>query len=38
VAYLPLYALGVPYLRSLAWGAALVGPIMVLWPERSQLV
>lgn len=32
VAYVPLYAAGVPYLRSLAWGAALVGLLMVLKP------
>ena len=32
ILYLPLYALGVPVVRSLAWAAALVGLIMVLWP------
>jgi uncharacterized MAPEG superfamily protein len=32
IVYLPLYALGVPVLRSLAWAASLVGLIMVLWP------
>jgi uncharacterized MAPEG superfamily protein len=37
VAYLPLYALGVPYLRSLAWGAALVGLILVLKPALAAL-
>ncbi|MEA3044329.1 MAG: hypothetical protein QOH47_2167 [Sphingomonadales bacterium] len=29
--YLPLYALGVRYLRSLAWAVALAGIVMVLW-------
>jgi len=33
--YLPLYALGVPVLRSLAWIAALVGIAMVLWPALA---
>jgi len=30
VAYLPLYALGVPLLRSLAWNVATLGIVMVL--------
>ena len=30
--YLPLYAFGVRYLRSLAWVAGLAGIVMVLWP------
>jgi uncharacterized MAPEG superfamily protein len=30
VLYLPLYAAGVPMLRSLAWGASLAGLIMVI--------
>ncbi|MEA3030728.1 MAG: hypothetical protein QOG13_2053 [Sphingomonadales bacterium] len=29
--YLPLYAMGVRYLRSLAWAVALAGIVMVLW-------
>lgn len=33
--YLPLYALGVPVVRSLAWIAALVGIAMVLWPALA---
>jgi uncharacterized MAPEG superfamily protein len=32
VAYLPLYAFGVRYLRSLAWFVGLVGIVMVLKP------
>ena len=35
VVYLPLYALGVPYLRSLAWAVALAGIVMVLWPALA---
>ncbi len=37
VAYLPLYALGVPYLRSLAWVVSLVGIVMVLKPALAML-
>jgi uncharacterized MAPEG superfamily protein len=32
VVYLPLYALGVAYVRSLAWVVSLAGIVMVLWP------
>jgi uncharacterized MAPEG superfamily protein len=32
ILYLPLYAFGVRYARSLAWGVALVGIILVLKP------
>ncbi|MET0544853.1 MAG: MAPEG family protein [Caulobacterales bacterium] len=30
ILYLPIYAAGVPYARSLAWGVALLGIILVL--------
>jgi uncharacterized MAPEG superfamily protein len=30
VVYLPLYALGVPVVRSLVWGASLAGLVMIL--------
>lgn len=30
VVYVPLYALGIPVVRSLVWGASLVGLIMVI--------
>ena len=33
--YVPAYAIGIPYVRSLIWGASLVGILMVLaalWP------
>lgn len=33
--YLPLYAFGVRYLRSLAWVAALVGIVLVLKPALA---
>lgn len=32
IVYLPLYATGVPVVRTLAWAASLVGLIMILWP------
>ena len=32
VVYVPLYALGVPYLRTVVWAASMVGLIMVLRP------
>jgi uncharacterized MAPEG superfamily protein len=33
--YLPLYAFGVPVLRSLAWIVGLAGIVMVLWPALA---
>ena len=32
IVYLPLYAMGIPYLRSLAWVASLLGIVLVLKP------
>ena len=35
VLYLPLYLLGIPWLRTIAWGVALAGILMVMaavWP------
>jgi uncharacterized MAPEG superfamily protein len=32
VAYVPAYAIGAPYLRTLVWAAALAGLVMVLLP------
>jgi uncharacterized MAPEG superfamily protein len=32
LAYLPIYIVGIPYLRTLAWFVSLVGLIMVLTP------
>ena len=37
VAYLPLYAFGVPVARSLAWAVSLVGIVMVLMPALKAL-
>lgn len=30
LAYLPLYAFGVPYIRSVAWAVSLIGLVMVI--------
>lgn len=32
VVYVPLYAAGIPYVRSLVWVLAMAGVVMVLWP------
>lgn len=32
VVYLPLYAAGIPVIRTIAWAASLVGLVMVIWP------
>jgi uncharacterized MAPEG superfamily protein len=32
VAYVPVYALGIPYLRTLVWTASMVGIVMALTP------
>jgi uncharacterized MAPEG superfamily protein len=38
IVYLPLYAMGVPVVRTLAWAVSLVGLVMVIWPAlRASL-
>jgi uncharacterized MAPEG superfamily protein len=37
VAYLPLYAFGVPLVRSLAWMVSVVGIVLVMWPALKIL-
>ena len=32
VVYLPLYAAGVPVVRTLVWTVSVIGLAMVLWP------
>ena len=32
VVYVPLYLVGIPYLRSMAWAVAVAGIALVLWP------
>jgi len=33
--YLPLYAFGVPVLRSLVWTTSVIGLLMVIWPALA---
>jgi uncharacterized MAPEG superfamily protein len=37
VAYLPLYAFGVPVVRSIAWSVSLIGIVLVLMPALKLL-
>ncbi|WP_439105791.1 MAPEG family protein [Congregibacter sp.] len=37
VAYLPIYLVGIPYLRSLVWGVGVAGLVMMVLPLLSQL-
>jgi uncharacterized MAPEG superfamily protein len=37
VAYLPLYAFGVPVVRSLAWMVSVVGIVLLMWPALRIL-
>jgi uncharacterized MAPEG superfamily protein len=37
IAYLPLYALGVPVVRTIVWTIGLAGILMVLWPALAAL-
>ncbi len=31
VAYLPIYALGIPVVRTLLWGVSMIGIAMIIW-------
>lgn len=35
IVYLPLYAFGVPVVRTVVWGVALVGIALMLWPPLA---
>jgi len=35
VVYLPIYAMGVPKVRTLVWAVGLAGILMVLWPPLT---
>jgi uncharacterized MAPEG superfamily protein len=37
IVYLPLNALGIPYVRTLAWIASLVGIVMVIGPALAAM-
>jgi len=38
VAYIPLYIIGVPFLRTFAWVLSMVGILMLAWPLLQQVV
>ena len=38
IVYLPLYAMGVPVVRTLAWGVSLAGLVMVIWPALRAAI
>ncbi|MBN8832083.1 MAG: MAPEG family protein [Sphingomonadales bacterium] len=35
IVYLPLYALGTPVVRTMAFGVSMVGIVMLLWPALA---
>ena len=36
IVYLPLYAAGVPVVRTIVFGISMVGLLMLLWPVLQQ--
>lgn len=37
VVYVPLYVAGIPYVRTIAWVASMVGILMLAWPLLQQV-
>lgn len=37
VAYIPLYIIAIPFLRTLAWVASMIGILMLAWPLLQQV-
>lgn len=37
VAYIPLYIIAIPFLRTVAWLASMVGILMLAWPLLQQV-
>ncbi|MEM9278677.1 MAG: MAPEG family protein [Pseudomonadota bacterium] len=37
VAYIPLYIIGIPFLRTIAWLASMIGIVMLAWPLLQQI-
>ncbi len=37
VAYIPLYVIGIPFLRTIAWAVSMVGILMLAWPLLAQV-
>ena len=38
LAYLPLYVIGIPFLRTIAWLIAGAGIVMLAWPLLQQVI
>lgn len=38
VAYIPLYIIGIPFLRTVAWLVSMVGILLLAWPLLQQVV
>ncbi len=37
IAYIPLYIIGIPFLRTIAWAVSMVGNVMLAWPLLGQV-
>lgn len=37
VVYIPLYIIGIPFLRTIAWFVSMVGIVMLAWPLLQQV-
>ena len=37
VGYIPLYIIGIPFLRTLAWFVSMIGIVMLAWPLLQQV-
>lgn len=37
VAYIPLYVIGIPFLRTIAWLISMAGVLMLAWPLLAQV-
>ena len=37
VVYIPLYIIGIPFLRTLAWFVSMIGIVMLAWPLLQQV-
>jgi len=38
VAYIPLYIIAIPFLRTIAWFISMIGIVMLAWPLLQQVV
>ena len=37
IAYIPLYIIGIPFLRTIAWAISMIGILMLAWPLLAQV-